>query len=454
MTSPLRRRARRAHDERGVALVLTLLVLLGVGGLLAAYLAVSTLEPQISRNLADASRARYLAEAGIERGFNVLIASADAAGGWSGLLAGATTARPWVALDGLTNAVLAGGRFSVTIRNDNGAVDTPLTGLSATTRPAMDTSPSVDSNTTVVMRASGTSNRATKTIEVVVRRAALPRLAGAVNISAATTQTVFDAAELDIDGRDYACPGGGDLCDTALSWTPTSSPLKFGMAVPPGAEAAVEAALGSGAALDGVKGKSRTDSAGAYATGRDTVAGDATLSPALVDELVRALASNPSTTVLRSTPGCRLVVSGGASDASRTATVANGCGPAMQLDLGSRQDPRLVFVSGGLTLDRSVKGAGVLVVQDGDLTSQGDLEWDGLVIAAGQPSAMTFAGGGRTTIRGAAIASDSRADGAGGSGEFAIRGAAGRLSIRASQQNVEMVQVMRALHSITNWREI
>jgi Tfp pilus assembly protein PilX len=450
--TPLRGRARPAR-ERGVALVLTLLVLLGVGGLLAAYLAVSTIEPQISRNLAEASRARYLAEAGIERGFTVLIASADAAGGWSGLLAGATTARPWVALDGLTNAVLAGGRFSVMIRNDNGATDTPLTGLSATTRPAMDTSPTVDANTTLIMRASGTSNRATKTIEVVVRRAALPRLAGAVNISAANAQTVFDAGELDLDGRDYACPGGGSVCDTASNWAPTASPLKFGMAVPPGTEAAVEASLGDGPTLDGLKGKSRTD-AGAYATGRDTIAGDDTLNPALVDELVRALARNPSTTVLRSAPGCRLVVSGGATEPSRTATVANGCGTAMQVDLGSRQDPRLVFVAGGVTLDRSVKGAGVLVVQDGDLMSQGDLEWDGLVIAAGRATSMRFAGGGRTTIRGGAITSESTADGAAGAGAFAIRGATGRLSIRASQQNVEMAQAMRALHSITNWREI
>src|SRR5438477_11731113 len=118
---------RRAHrcDERGAALVVTLVALLVMGGLLAAYLAVSALEPQISRNLADASRARYLAEAGIERGFNVLVSTADASDNWSGLLSGATTGQPWVAITGLTNVALGGpangGTFSVTIRNDNGA---------------------------------------------------------------------------------------------------------------------------------------------------------------------------------------------------------------------------------------------------------------------------------------------------------------------------------------------
>src|SRR2546429_9464848 len=101
---------RRAHrcDERGAALVVTLVALLVLGGLLAAYLAVSTLEPQISRNLADASRARHLAEAGIERGFNGPVPSAGAPGGWGGLLPGAATARPAVGLARATTTATRG----------------------------------------------------------------------------------------------------------------------------------------------------------------------------------------------------------------------------------------------------------------------------------------------------------------------------------------------------------
>ena len=40
-------------NERGVALVLALMMLLALTGLLLAFLSVSSLEPQISRNLAD-----------------------------------------------------------------------------------------------------------------------------------------------------------------------------------------------------------------------------------------------------------------------------------------------------------------------------------------------------------------------------------------------------------------
>ena len=124
MTTALGRRSLMLRDERGIALIVALLALFCLTGLLAAYLSVATLEPQISRNLADGSRARHLAEAGIERGFNVLVSTADGRQSWSGLLAGATTGQPWVALAGLTNVAIRaatnGGTFSVSIRNDGG----------------------------------------------------------------------------------------------------------------------------------------------------------------------------------------------------------------------------------------------------------------------------------------------------------------------------------------------
>ena len=453
----LQRDGQNPGKERGVALVLTLVLLLGLGGLVAAYLAVSTLEPQIARNLADASRARHLAEAGIERGFNVLVATAaEAGGGWSGLLAGATAQRPWVGLAGLTNIALgsaARGTFSVTIRNDNGGADTTLTGLSATTRPAMDTSPTIDANATVIMRSAGTFNGMTKTVEVVVRRAALPSFAGAVNIAGVSAGTVVDAVALDIDGRDYGCAGGGTTCDEPSSWSLTGHPLKYGVAVPPGAEAPVETALATPAQPDAVKGKRRADPSGAYTTGREAVAADDTVTGARIDGFVSALAANPATTVLESTAACPIVVSGAGQGATNAAPVANGCGLATSAHLGSRQDPRVVFVRGHAALDRGLRGAGVLVVQDGQLTSRGDLEWDGVVIVAGRGSSLAFTGSGRTIIRGAAIASDSDSTGA-GAADLAIGSSVGSISIRSSKQNVEMVKAMRALHSLTNWREI
>jgi len=143
--------AERLRDERGIALILGLVVLMTLGALALAFLAVSALEPRISRNLHDTSRARWLAEAGIELGYGLLAATAADDGAWSALLTAGTADAPWVDLPSLERAVLPGltpaeGTCTVSIRNDPRTADG------------------------VVVRSAGTVNRTTRTIEVAVRR--------------------------------------------------------------------------------------------------------------------------------------------------------------------------------------------------------------------------------------------------------------------------------------------
>src|SRR5207248_11578070 len=85
-------------NEHGVALVLSLMMLLALTGLVMAFLAASALEPQISRNMADSARARYLAETGIEIGFNLLVNTSDASQSFPPALAAATGTAPSVTL--------------------------------------------------------------------------------------------------------------------------------------------------------------------------------------------------------------------------------------------------------------------------------------------------------------------------------------------------------------------
>ena len=139
----------RLGDERGIAVILALMVLLTLSGLALALLASSTLEPRISRNLHDASRARWLTEAGIELGYGLLAAAGD--GAWNALLA--TADASWVVLPSLDGAALPGltpaeGTYVVSIRNDRQAADG------------------------MTVRSAGTFNTTTRTIEVVVRRVA------------------------------------------------------------------------------------------------------------------------------------------------------------------------------------------------------------------------------------------------------------------------------------------
>jgi hypothetical protein len=157
-----------------------------------------------------------------------------------------------------------------------------------------------------------------------------------------------------------------------------------------------------------------------------------------------------------------MTITGSRSGLTNTPTVTNGCGLMTTLNLGSREAPSLVFLRGdgdassgapGLSLAEGIKGAGLLVVQNGALKNYGSLEWDGLVIVAGASTAMTFLSGSRTTIRGGAVAYESNAGEPAGYFDF-YAGTTSSVSIRASMQNIDMVQRMRALHAMTNWREI
>lgn len=159
----------RRRGERGVALVLSLIVLMALSGLALAFLSVSALEPRIARNLGDAARARWLAEAGLEVGYGALVAAADADDSWRGLLASATAAEPWVTPPGLAGAALPGlpiaeGTYTVSVRNDVAPTRAPAPGADAAR----------DTNDVVIMRSTGAFNTAARTLEVVVRRRRAP----------------------------------------------------------------------------------------------------------------------------------------------------------------------------------------------------------------------------------------------------------------------------------------
>src|SRR3989442_9932753 len=98
-----------ALNERGIAAVMALIVVLALSLLVSAFLAVSAFEPQISQNLADSTQARYAADAGIEWAFDQLVATTS----WNTLLTGST---------GCANPVTPVGWTNVAVPNVAGAV--------------------------------------------------------------------------------------------------------------------------------------------------------------------------------------------------------------------------------------------------------------------------------------------------------------------------------------------
>jgi hypothetical protein len=471
-------------DERGVALVLALMMLLTLTGLLLAFLSVSALEPQISRNLADTARARYLAEAGIEAGFATLVNVGDIQQSFTPAIATATAGAPWVTLidNGTIANVTAGGAaaeaafagtYTVIVRNNSQASDAPLR-----TPPASDPGVSVDTDKIVIMRSTGSFNGATKTIEVVVRRQTLPPFPGAVNLPGMQADTLINLSSFDIDGRDYVCSAS---CDNASNWSVgAAGNMKWGIATQPGNQAntsplktyeqVVEGAVsGSSSKQASIKGKNQTNPTGPYTTGLNTIAPDSSLNPTALQQYLDAVSNFPGTTILQSTQACPMVLTG-TSTPTNTPTLTNGCsgpdGVSQPLDLGTRTNPKLVYFRGdpdpgstfpGLTLHSGIKGAGILIVEDGDFVQRGNFQWDGVVIVTGQYVGAGFMGTpnpSTTTIRGAFVANETVAGEASGFFEFLLSGSANALSIRNSKQNIDMVQVMRGNHTMTNWREL
>lgn len=488
-------------DARGMALPLALICLAALTVMVLTFLTLSGAEPQISQNLSDTARARYMAESGIEWAFKQVAASPVGVDGpfaaslFMGPDNGPNTTddmQPTNVTSQNTAAMLttlgapsplptrttAEGSFSVTVRNDNLPGDDKLNGAGVVDGGNKFT----DTNGIVIVTSTGTYRGATRTIQVAMKRVGLPPFPGAVNLPGFQADTFLSGSvnatnvdRLDIDGRDYDRSGAENA----------ANPAKLGIQVQPGTqtdlgidyEARVEQAFDeSGICTEGdcspatqaanraarlgiVKGKDQ--SSDTYTTGTNAIGPDGSLTPAVMSSFLSQIASNPATTILQSTQACPIVMTGGASTVTSTPTLTNGCSMNQRVTLGTVTDPKMVYVRGDpdtasqfacLTVRNMVQGAGILIVEDGNLQQYGDLRWDGIVIVTGQYVSAAFRTGSNTTVYGALTGMEARPTEASGSFDFVLDQDMD-FRVRASKQNLDMVQQMLVVHKILSWKE-
>src|SRR5262249_1576198 len=206
-TLAMKRIGRLIDNEHGVALVLSLMILLTLTGLVLAFLSASAFEPQISRNHSETVRARYVAEAGIEYAYDTL---ASNVGSWDSYLAGATCAQG--AVLGASDATLPGldrayATFTVRIRNDCKPGDDKLTGVAVDTAagscdPVVPGDATHDGNCKVVVTSTGSVGTTTRTITVVVTKTAALSINGALAFPGSQADVSARASRFVIDGRD------------------------------------------------------------------------------------------------------------------------------------------------------------------------------------------------------------------------------------------------------------
>ena len=490
------------RDQRGVALPFALIALLILTMLVLTVLNLGAVEPQISKNLADTARARHMAEAGIEWAFECLadqdlstfLAGPDGAQNTSddtlatGVQGQSIAARmdntfcPNSPAPGNLPGLGAGtGTFAVSIRNDSIAAVGGYAGDQVLTGVAVDGGGKfTDSNGIVILTATGAYGTSTRRITAVVSRNTL-----AVNAAISLPGMQSDTYMIGVappshtyDGRDWTRADANGAAPTG------TGPMRFGIAVQPGMQANlgityeqnVENAFNNNPKQSTLQGKSQID--GTLTTGLSTIAPDNALSPAVMQSFLSKLAANPAATIIQSSMACPLVLTGTVATATTPtlSTLGSGCPgnpPIGQtLNLGTPADPKLVYFRGeldtssnftGLNLTGTIKGAGILVIEDGDLainTSGGglniqgrsvDFYWDGIVIVTGRYVGTGFRGSSNTEIRGGFIANETIWNEAAGYYEFLSQG--NTTAIRNSSQNIKMALQAAYNQRIISWRE-
>lgn len=419
------------RDERGVALVLALLALVMLSGLLLVLLTIGGMEPSLAANLNEIVRARYLADAGVEWAFDLLAENLD----WSGQLRGpdnvAGTAddgrlASGIALPGLP---ATSGTFTATIRNDNQPGDNLLTGLAVDPGGA-----TTDTNGVVIITTTGTYNGVSRQIQVVMTGP--PPIPGGVNLPGVGTNTAFDGNSFTITGNDTNLNDTGGTC--APNW---------GIGVADTAtEGLVQASLTS-QQKDNVTGKPQDPALDGG--GDNTIAPAATLTPAMISRYLNALKGKANLS-LQSTGGSPLVYASIGSTCSTDWNSANCWGT------GSR--PKIVYVKGdvdptnaftALTISENSTGAGVLIIEDGDLALSGNFQWEGLIIITGKYVGLRYAGGGHQSVYGGIVVNQTEAVNL--NVEADVRGNA---EVFYSCQALSNIRKMRGLFTLTSWREL
>jgi Tfp pilus assembly protein PilX len=488
--SMTKRTRTRALDERGMAAVMALIVILALSLLVSAFMAVSAFEPQISQNLADSTQARFAADAGIEWAFDQMVATTS----WNTLLTGAVSCAASVTPAGWNNVTVAGlaGSFTVSVRNDCQAGDDQITGVAVDNVTGTATN---DGNGILIVTATGTypagaATGAQKRIQVVINRTlatASPTFPGAVNEPGFQSDTFVacagnggSCANFGIDGRDHSCSS----CTTDAAWynnanwsAASGPPQKLGIATQTGNqqnlspatsyEQNVESAFTSGTSgqvsqKEGdVVGKDQ--GTGALTTGLNTIAASNALNPTTMQNFLNTLAANPKTQILQSTMACPMQITGGSGTATSTPTLTNGCGMNQTLNLGTPSNPQLVYFRGdldtssmftGLTVNNQIQGAGILVVEDGDMKLLGNLNWQGAILVTGRYVGTGFMNGSTTNINGAFVSNETIWNEAAGFYEVYLGTTTGSANFQYSQQALDMMKTIRAFHTIYGWRAL
>lgn len=395
------------RDERGVALVMALAILLTLTGLVLAFLSASGFEPQISRNHTDSARVRFVADAGIEYAYNELV-TLVASGNpnpWDAALAGATCTTG--AVLGAANTTLPGltaanGTFTVRIRNDCRANDNKFTGVAVEAAGNATT----DTNNKVIVTSTAILGNTTRTITVVVSKANMPPITGALSFPGLQSDVDFNGSAFDIDGRDHL------MTDVANSPTGTANAVLGISTATAAEELTIETAVANNQDND-VRGKDQNSATNPPATtaGADTIAVDLSQTPQTISDFVNAVKGYADINIV-STPSSQYSINS-IGDTCSTNVNSPTC-------WGTASKPKIVYIRGdlpdlnaqinSLTVSGTSEGTGILIVENGNANITGNFRWNGPIIITGNNVGIRYQGGGNQSVYGTTIVNEQNAN--------------------------------------------
>jgi hypothetical protein len=335
----------------------------------------------------------------------------------------------------LPSLAAALGTFSVTVRNDNLPNDNLLTGQAVDPGAATN-----DTNRVVILTALGTYNGATRQLQQVVSHPDLT-LPGGVNLPGLGTNTSFSGNSFTISGNDTNLD---DSAGAGIAGICPATVWGIGVANIP-LETAVQVSL-SNQQKDNVTGKPQNPGPG---IGDNTITPDATLAPAQIQKFVDAVR-----------PYADISLQASAANRLDYQNIGDTCAANLNDSncWGTASNPKIVYVKGtvdpaqafyAMSISGTSTGAGILILEDGDLNVTGNFRWEGLIIVTGQYVGLRYGGGGNQTMYGGMIVNET----ASVNSEVEVD-AMGNAKILYSCQAIENVRNMRRLFRANSWREL
>ncbi|MEE9153777.1 MAG: PilX N-terminal domain-containing pilus assembly protein [candidate division NC10 bacterium] len=402
--------------ERGVALVVTLLVISLLSLVGFAFLTLSVTENTIAYNDVNAAKAFNLTEAGVALAKQTLRSTPD----WDTPLSDPPTTTACPAL-----VPAADGGCSFTIVNDTCAYYGKAPGC-----PEGDPGgPTDDTDDLVIIKATGQSQTAAREVHVALTRInGIPAPPASLLSVGVSTNVSFNGNAFTIDGNNWIPPSDDGLTPEVQdnsACTSTSAP-KYGIGVPNATDQLAVFNSLSNPQQDNVTG-APPNPPWTPASPTPSIGVDTSITQSQLVDLMDYLIPVADITY---TPGT---------------SISSGT-------LGTQAAPKIVVVDAtgysgsdpALTLSATT-GAGILIVKNGTLRLTGDSQWVGIVIVLGSNVSIDIRGGGNKVLYGATLlAEDANVDSNVAEGD-------GNLDIRYSCDGIDVANAVPSLAGTTLW---